>query len=71
MKYDGNNGVHSIRQSHPTRGAWIEINQIVSKLDTSPSHPKRGAWVVISPTIHRLWPVGGSLATRGAWIEME
>ena len=35
-------------ESHPTRGAWIEILCDVSKLDTKEgSHPTRGAWIEI------------------------
>ena len=35
-------------QSHPVRGAWIEIDVIVS-VRSSPlmSHPVRGAWIEI------------------------
>ena len=34
--------------SHPARGAWIEICQIIpSRRDSHRSHPARGAWIEI------------------------
>ena len=34
-------------QSHPSRGAWIEIPTIFQALSRSASHPSRGAWIEI------------------------
>ena len=47
MKYIGDVLTKDADQSHPARGAWIEIS--VSPLATSPksSHPARGAWIEI------------------------
>ena len=56
-------------QSHPARGAWIEINQLTCTLDSSGSHPARGAWIEIS----RQKMVALDLKShpaRGAWIEI-
>ena len=34
-------------QSHPSRGAWIEIAQRARQSQTKRSHPSRGAWIEI------------------------
>ena len=34
-------------QSHPARGAWIEIQLRVIRLFWKQSHPARGAWIEI------------------------
>ena len=34
-----------VSQSHPTRGAWIEILSIEQQIDMCKSHPTRGAWI--------------------------
>ena len=33
--------------SHPTRGAWIEINVSQDTIYNDVSHPTRGAWIEI------------------------
>ena len=55
--------------SHPSRGAWIEIQRAVFCQDTEKSHPSRGAWIEIG----QQWESGsrcGSHPSRGAWIEI-
>ena len=34
--------------SHPSRGAWIEIYDLLRNLATLESHPSRGAWIEIT-----------------------
>ena len=58
-------------QSHPSRGAWIEIAMDGYVLTSDLSHPSRGAWIEI---IARLYEEGGdgwSHPSRGAWIEIR
>ena len=31
--------------SHPARGAWIEIDEVLDKDVMDASHPARGAWI--------------------------
>ena len=41
-----------MKQSHPSRGAWIEM---LYMLDTNPlkqSHPSRGAWIEMESEKH-------------------
>ena len=41
--------------SHPTRGAWIEINpERKGSGQAQRSHPTRGAWIEISTCSHGL-----------------
>ena len=35
-------------QSHPSRGAWIEINKALAAVVAVVSHPSRGAWIEIA-----------------------
>ena len=37
------------RQSHPARGAWIEMPIAFRMLVSNWSHPARGAWIEIQP----------------------
>jgi predicted RNA-binding protein YlxR (DUF448 family) len=34
-------------ESHPARGAWIEINETKFETYRQESHPARGAWIEI------------------------
>ena len=36
-----------IAESHPARGAWIEIAALSAPPIRTPSHPARGAWIEI------------------------
>ena len=58
-------------QSHPVRGAWIEIDDSeglsVRKME---SHPVRGAWIEIVKYIGDHDREFESHPVRGAWIEM-
>ena len=45
-----------IAQSHPSRGAWIEIHFVRIKLRISKSHPSRGAWIEIKTSWTLLSP---------------
>ena len=56
--------------SLPTRGAWIEIKQVIADVVLPRrSLPTRGAWIEIRP--HRQGRAyASSLPTRGAWIEI-
>ena len=48
MKYLEMGGLRAMGESHPSRGAWIEI--LTSSRAGHPfvSHPSRGAWIEIS-----------------------
>ena len=58
-------------ESHPARGAWIEIClRVTAGTGLAVSHPARGAWIEIS-----CFGLYGSLLAmshpaRGAWIEI-
>ena len=57
-------------KSHPTRGAWIEINGVdQGDVTVQASHPTRGAWIEISDAVNKL-VFFLSHPTRGAWIEI-
>ena len=58
------------RQSHPTRGAWIEIVDTEKILVYYRSHPTRGAWIEISYGTIEDADDQMSHPTRGAWIEI-
>ncbi len=55
--------------SHPSRGAWIEMNATIDKTGKLTSHPSRGAWIEMPPfrPHHGTAP---SHPSRGAWIEI-
>ncbi len=58
-------------QSHPVRGAWIEIYPYTLTVTAAKSHPVRGAWIEIAAV-----PCGEgrsvrSHPVRGAWIEIS
>ena len=48
MKYLEMGGLRAMGESHPSRGAWIEIDTPSSIPNYSQSHPSRGAWIEIS-----------------------
>ncbi len=54
--------------SHLTRGAWIEIKELMEKDAENKSHLTRGAWIEIMVDITSL-NFDTSHLTRGAWIE--
>ena len=47
MKLDGEFRARVGRESHPSRGAWIEISTATRSAASSTSHPSRGAWIEI------------------------
>ena len=47
MKWESMLDVASDVESHPARGAWIEIPRQRDTLQALPSHPARGAWIEI------------------------
>ena len=55
--------------SHLTRGAWIEIKELMEKDAENKSHLTRGAWIEIMVDITSL-NFDTSHLTRGAWIEI-
>ena len=59
----------SVCQSHPARGAWIEIKSNARLQRPWRSHPARGAWIEIVVAYRAAHP-GKSHPARGAWIEM-
>ena len=56
--------------SHPTMGAWIEIQVIEISPVFSMSHPTMGAWIEIRQRRLLFW-CDGSHPTMGAWIEIS
>ena len=38
-------------RSHPTMGAWIEINNLTTLYVNIMSHPTMGAWIEIMPPL--------------------
>ena len=47
MKSPGKSPSRGRFESHPARGAWIEITGSRKAIRMSPSHPARGAWIEI------------------------
>ena len=47
MKYGDGCGGALCAESHPVRGAWIEMLPEAGTLTTIWSHPVRGAWIEI------------------------
>ena len=45
MKYKFDKPKVTTEQSHPARGAWIEIYIFLMLLPECRSHPARGAWI--------------------------
>ena len=58
------------QQSHPSRGAWIEICFGGRAVLNLWSHPVRGAWIEIFATKLRKYARVESHPVRGAWIEI-
>ena len=56
--------------SHPTMGAWIEIQYLKDERYRLLSHPTMGAWIEIV-LICVLSKVSMSHPTMGAWIEIS
>ena len=55
--------------SHPSRGAWIEINAPANLGIGAKSHPSRGAWIEID--FEQMEEhITESHPSRGAWIEI-
>ena len=57
------------KQSHPVRGAWVEIKLAPPNNVAPLSHPVRGAWVEI---VFSFVPFAllSSHPVRGAWVEI-
>ena len=61
-----------VSRSHPTMGAWIEINKRLSEASShSLSHPTMGAWIEISGVMFANSFFAMSHPTMGAWIEIS
>ena len=58
------------QQSHPSRGAWIEMKQLLGLSLDPTSHPSRGAWIEICVSARIINMTFKSHPSRGAWIEM-
>ena len=59
------------QESHPSRGAWIEICRFPVPACGAMSHPSRGAWIEI-PTVAPMDLLNAqSHPSRGAWIEIS
>ena len=51
-------------KSHPSRGAWIEIKEMIKMAIKCESHPSRGAWIEIQSNmmeknLHAVAPLTG------------
>ena len=57
-------------ESHPARGAWIEMPPPCMATKSRMSHPARGAWIEILLVFDHFLSVRSHPA-RGAWIEMQ
>ena len=42
--------MQSVQLSHPTMGAWIEIDEWETPSEVYTSHPTMGAWIEIPPS---------------------
>ena len=70
LKYQRLNELGRKNESHPARGAWIEIFDVHAADNTRGSHPARGAWIEIPYSAKSDGSQGSSHPARGAWIEM-
>ena len=68
MRFDGRSA-RAMDESHPARGAWIEIYSSRYIFSHRQSHPARGAWIEIS-IMCSLSSACPSHPARGAWIEI-
>ena len=58
-------------ESHPVRGAWIEIlGKFGDRIKGFLSHPVRGAWIEIMRKEYPYYLAYSSHPVRGAWIEI-
>ena len=57
--------------SHPTMGAWIEINRGYNLDLIIASHPTMGAWIEICASAQTYYDNLKSHPTMGAWIEIK
>ena len=69
MKLDGGDLCAVVPESHPARGAWIEIIVTGENKQATTSHPARGAWIEIIAAL-KAASEAKSHPARGAWIEM-
>ena len=70
LKFGDETDAHLVDESHPSRGAWIEILlRSIGRTSSGQSHPSRGAWIEIGVTA---WDGRSRLShpSRGAWIEI-
>ena len=58
-------------ESHPVRGAWIEIHITAGLRSNSMSHPVRGAWIEMNTASIDAQMLFWSHPVRGAWIEIR
>ena len=56
LKYLSGRHYDTAIQSHPSRGAWIEIETFYGSMRDASSHPSRGAWIEIRHTPCRCQP---------------
>ena len=55
-------------QSHPSRGAWIEIGAaVVLVAIIEASHPSRGAWIEIDPNF--VYAIGETVAPLAGCVD--
>ena len=47
MKFGSPVVISAVEESHPSRGAWIEISSVACTTISTRSHPSRGAWIEI------------------------
>ena len=59
----------TIDESHPARGAWIEMPRLMAARVPLMSHPARGAWIEMALRLS-LPSTLTSHPARGAWIEI-
>ena len=49
MKYDGTDRSVTQHESFPSRGTWIEIQEVIFMGERKRSFPSRGTWIEIIP----------------------
>ena len=45
LKYPNDETDKQRGESHPSRGAWIEMSDVIQPFSMALSHPSRGAWI--------------------------
>ena len=69
LKYGGHAKVGAVGAVAPLVGAWIEITQLIDRVQSKGVAPLVGAWIEMEKT-NATWDGGDVAPLVGAWIEI-